>query len=171
MKLQNYSRNRKSNRIQQPEVLDRKRFYTFPGMACNFFVCMSVDLGWTLQNFNMPKVLIEKPALAYFKWSEKITHCEGSQWAPGQGTEIGTAQLRDSCILKAAAARHHSNPDNCGTWIPGPWSSRYSLCLCSLHSTWQTCHHLTCSLFLSRSSQLAHCKSKTLLQCCKPDGL
>jgi len=36
-------------------------------MACNFFVCMYVELGLPLQNFKMPKVLIEMLAPAHFK--------------------------------------------------------------------------------------------------------
>ena len=107
MDLQNYPRNRKSNRIQQPEVLDSKTCSTFPVMACNFFVCMSVELGLPLQNFNMPKVLIEKPAPAHFKlWRQPVGpwprhwHC--------------TARLRVNCILKAAAGWHQLNPANRG---------------------------------------------------------
>jgi hypothetical protein len=107
MDLQNYPRNRKSNRVQQPEVLDSKTCSTFPVMACNFFVCMSVELVLPLQNFNMPKVLIEKPAPLHFKlWRQPVGsgprhwHC--------------TARLRVNCILKAAAGWHQLNPANRG---------------------------------------------------------
>jgi hypothetical protein len=64
MELQNYSRNRKSRRIQQPE-LDSKTCSTFPVMAGSSFVCMSDEQVLPLQYFDIfcvSKVLIEKPA-------------------------------------------------------------------------------------------------------------
>jgi hypothetical protein len=53
MDLQNHPRNRKSNRIQQPEGLDSKTCSTFPMMADSFFVRMSDEQVLPLQNFDI----------------------------------------------------------------------------------------------------------------------
>jgi hypothetical protein len=51
-------------------------------------------------------LLIEKPAHIdpLLTGSEKITHCDGSQLALGQGTGTGTARLNVTCIFKLKAA-------------------------------------------------------------------
>jgi hypothetical protein len=49
MDLQNYPRNRKSERIQQPEALDSKTCSTFPEMAGSSFVRTSDGLMLPLQ--------------------------------------------------------------------------------------------------------------------------
>ncbi len=79
------------------EIQDKINMYMLQlVMACYFFMRMSVQLGLSLQNLNMPKVLIQKPEL-------NITHCDGSQWALSRGTGTGTTRFRVKCILKAAA--------------------------------------------------------------------
>ena len=65
MNMQNYPRNRKSNRIQQPEALDSKTCSTFPVMAGSSFVSMSDAQVLPLQllkYFFVSKGLIERPA-------------------------------------------------------------------------------------------------------------
>jgi hypothetical protein len=63
MGLQNYPRSRKSNKIQQPEALDRKTCSTFPVMAGSSFVRMSDEQVLPLQYLNIffvSKGLIER---------------------------------------------------------------------------------------------------------------
>ena len=66
MDLQEYPRNRKSKRKQQPEALDSKICSTFPVMAGSLLVRMPHQQMLPLQYFHYfflcPKVLIEEPA-------------------------------------------------------------------------------------------------------------
>ena len=65
MDLQNYPRNRKSNRIHPPEALDSKTCPTIPVMGGGPSLRISVEQGLPLQVqyfhiFCVPNVLIEK---------------------------------------------------------------------------------------------------------------
>jgi hypothetical protein len=53
MDLQNYPRNRKSKRIQQPEALDSKTCSTFPVMAGSSFMRMFDEQVSPFQSFNI----------------------------------------------------------------------------------------------------------------------
>jgi hypothetical protein len=74
MDWQQYPKNRKSMRIQQPETLDSKKCPTSPGIGgkttCIFFRTTQL----LLQFFCVPKVLIEKPA------HTNSFICVGLQW-------------------------------------------------------------------------------------------
>ena len=164
MDLQNYPRNRKSNRIHQPEALDSKTCPNFPVTWMDLFL-MNRDylLKFSISIFFcVPKVLIEKPAHTdqSLTWSEKITHHDGRQWVPGQGTG-NDSELPAFWKLPLVDI----------TWTdggrPGPGSSSYSLRLCPLYSNLPTfksrlvpesrrrqAAHITCQLEAWGFSQL-----------------
>ena len=88
MDLQNYPRSRKSKRIQQPEALDSKTYFTFPVMAGSSFVRMSDGQVLPLQllNYFVSKGLIERPA-------QHIVTAASGPWAEALALVLPDSEL------------------------------------------------------------------------------